>query len=92
VLSDSRADPVLTASIHDQFMAPRRRSTAAMLQRGVERGEIPPVADPALISDLLTGPLPLRAVLPATGPIDDTLIEATVESALHTLRWSTRSS
>jgi AcrR family transcriptional regulator len=88
VLADSRADPTLTASIHDHFMAPRRRSTAAMLQRAVERGEIPPVADPALISDLLTGPLLLRAVLPATGPIDDTLIEATVESALHALRFA----
>ena len=36
-----------------------------------------------IVSDLLTGPLLLRAVLPAVGPMDDTLLTATVGAALN---------
>jgi AcrR family transcriptional regulator len=85
LLGDIRADPRLTELFHGRFMGPRRTSTAAMLQRAVDRGEIPPVADPALISDMLTGPLLLRSALPAVGPIDDALLAATVDSAMHLL-------
>jgi hypothetical protein len=53
-----------------------------MLARAVERAEIMPVKHPGVVSDLLTGPLLLRAVLPNIGPIDDALLEATVEAAL----------
>jgi hypothetical protein len=35
------------------------------------------------VSDLLTGPLLLRAVLPTIGPIDDALLTATVEAAMN---------
>jgi hypothetical protein len=57
-----------------------------MLDRAAARGEITPVAQPELISDLLTGPLLLRTVLPAIGAIDDDIIEATVEAALSRCR------
>jgi hypothetical protein len=64
-------------------MAPRRRSVVAMLERAVDRGEIAPVRRPDIVSDLLTGPLLLRAVLPTVGPIDDALLAATVEAAMN---------
>jgi hypothetical protein len=54
-----------------------------MLARAADRGEIPRPAQPSVVSDLLTGPLLLRAVIPAIGPIDDTLLDATVEAALN---------
>jgi AcrR family transcriptional regulator len=70
-------------TLHERFMVPRRNSVAAMLALAVDRDEIPPVRQPAVVSDLLTGPLLLRAVVPHLGPIDDTLLDATVEAALR---------
>jgi AcrR family transcriptional regulator len=83
VLSDITSDQDLSTAFYQRFMAPRRRSVAAMLDRAAERGEIAPVEEPRIISDLLTGPLLLRAVLPAIGPIDDRLIAETVNAALN---------
>ena len=60
----------------------RRCSVAAMLARAADRDEIAPPSQPGVISDLLTGPLLLRAALPPIGPIDDTLVNATIEAAL----------
>jgi hypothetical protein len=54
-----------------------------MLARAVDRGEIAPVEQPDIVSDLLTGPLLLRAVLPTVGPMDDALLAATVEAAMN---------
>ena len=85
ILSASRDDDTLAASFYDRFMAPRRTSVAAMLARAAERGEIAPPPDPGLISDLLTGPLLLRTLMPFVGPLDDALIDATVVAALSAL-------
>jgi AcrR family transcriptional regulator len=83
VLSDAHADDDLGAVFYERFMAPRRASVAAMLARAADRGEIPPPAEPSVISDLLTGPLLLRAVIAPIGPIDDTLLDTTIEAALN---------
>ena len=83
VLSDAHADDELGAVFYERFMAPRRDSVAAMLARAANRGEIPLPAQPSVVSDLLTGPLLLRAVTPSIGPIDDILLDATVEAALN---------
>ena len=82
VLGDFTTDDNLGAVFYEQFMAPRRRSVVGMLARAADRGEIAPVAQPDIISDLLTGPLLLRAVLPTIGPIGDALLAAPVEAAL----------
>ena len=86
LLSDLRTDEVRAAQFYEQFIAPRRTSVAAMLDRASARGEIADVEQPELVSDLLTGPLLLRTVMPAIGTIDDDLIEATVEAALNHCR------
>ena len=82
VLSDVRDDGELGEVFYARFMEPRRRSVAAMLARAADRDEIAPPMHPGVISDLLTGPLLLRAALPPIGPIDDTLVDATIEAAL----------
>ncbi|MDR3660984.1 MAG: TetR/AcrR family transcriptional regulator [Mycobacterium sp.] len=82
VLSDLRDDHQLAEVFYARFMEPRRHSVAAMLARAADRGEITPPSKPGLISDLLTGPLLLRAALPPIGPIDDALLNATIEAAL----------
>jgi AcrR family transcriptional regulator len=83
VLSDFTTDDNLGTVFYERFMAPRRRSVVAMLARAVDRGEIAPVKHPDIVSDLLTGPLLLRAVLPTVGPMDDVLLTATVEAAMN---------
>jgi AcrR family transcriptional regulator len=83
VLSDLTTDDNLGTVFYERFMAPRRRSVVAMMARAVDRGEIAPVEQPDIVSDLLTGPLLLRAVLPTVGPIDDALLAATVEAAIN---------
>jgi AcrR family transcriptional regulator len=83
VLGDVAANADLGNSFYERFMAPRRRSVAAMLARAADRGEIAPVDRPDIVSDLLTGPLLLRAVLPIIGPIDDSLLAATVDAAMN---------
>ncbi|MFE3254888.1 TetR/AcrR family transcriptional regulator [Nocardia sp. NPDC059091] len=90
LLGDLSGDPQWSALFHEAFMAPRRRSTQAMFQRAVDRGEIPPFTHPTVVSDILTGPLLLHAMLPATGPLDDTLVAATVDAALHLLNVGIR--
>src|SRR5258708_23838956 len=83
VLSDFTTDDNLGTVFYERFMPPRRRSVVAMLARAVDRGEIAPVEHPDIVSDLLTGPLLLRAVLPAVGPMDDALLAATVDAAMN---------
>jgi AcrR family transcriptional regulator len=83
VLSDVASDDNLGTVFYERFMAPRRRSVVAMLARAADRGEIAPVEQPGIVSDLLTGPMLLRAVLPTVGPIDDMLLTATVVAALN---------
>jgi AcrR family transcriptional regulator len=82
ILSDIRSDTTLARVVYERFIAPRRQSVAAMLDRAVRRGEIAPITDPARISDILTGPLLLRALIPTIGPIDDLLLNATIDAAL----------
>jgi len=84
VLSDLKNDDQLAEVFYARFMEPRRQSVAALLARAADRGEIAQPAHPGVISDLLTGPLLLRAALPPIGQIDDILIEATIEAALTT--------
>ena len=84
LLDDAAAEPALGSQFFDEFVAPRRQSTADALRRAVQRGEIRPGFDTDWICDLLTGPLLMRAFLP-TGPIDEKLAQLTVDAALHAL-------
>src|ERR1700738_317457 len=82
VLNDVRDNGELGEVFYTRCMEPRRRSVAAMLARAADRGEIAPPSQPGVISDLLTGPLLLRTALPPIGPIDDTLVNATIAGGL----------
>ncbi len=82
LLSDFRTDLQLGEVFYERFIEPRRRSVAEMLARAADRGEIASPTCSDVVADLLTGPLLLRAALPLVGPIDDTLVNATIEAAL----------
>ena len=63
LVADLTTDPQLAATYVRDYLAPRRAAVFEVLQRGVDRGELDPGADFALIYDLLVGPLFMRAVV-----------------------------
>ncbi|MFD8249623.1 TetR/AcrR family transcriptional regulator [Nocardia sp. NPDC059691] len=87
LLEDLSRSPDLARRFHEQFLNPRRVSTAAILDRAVERGEIVPGTDPEWICDLITGPMLMRALIPTLGPIDEELVQLTVRSALDAVGY-----
>lgn len=84
-LSDAARDPRVAAEFYARFMAPRRTSVAEMLAKAASRGEVTESVDPAIVSDLLTGPLLLHSFMPDLGAPSDQLVAATVRSALAIL-------
>lgn len=50
-------DPKLFKAVHRSLIAPRRDAIKTVLERGVERGELPPGLDTELVADLYFGPL-----------------------------------
>jgi AcrR family transcriptional regulator len=63
LIADLTTDPVLSDSYVQQYLEPRRAAVWRVLQRGVDRGELDPDADFALIYELLIGPLFIRSVV-----------------------------
>lgn len=68
-------DPELARAIDDRFQAPRRAAMLALLQRGVERGEVRPDAVSPLIADVLPAVLSHRIVLQREAVDDSTIAE-----------------
>lgn len=60
---EATADPELAREIDDRFQAPRRAAMLALLQRGVERGEVRPEAVTPLVADVLPAVLMHRVIL-----------------------------
>lgn len=86
LLDDLGTSSSTTPSVFvERFLAPRRAATARLLERAEARGEIEPCDDPEWICDLITGPLVMRALLPALPPLDERLVEQSVASALAAL-------
>jgi AcrR family transcriptional regulator len=57
------SDPELAREIDDRFQAPRRAALLALLERGVERGEVRPDAVTPLVADVLPAVLGHRIIL-----------------------------
>jgi AcrR family transcriptional regulator len=63
LVADLVADPELAETYVGDYVGLRQSSVWEALQRGVERGELKPDADFALIYDLMIGPLFMRSVV-----------------------------
>lgn len=71
-----------------QFIEPRRSATERIIDRAVQRGEIDPPEDAIFMSDLIISPFLLRVTIPELGPLDETLVENTVNIALSVLGFT----
>ncbi|MBF6351885.1 TetR/AcrR family transcriptional regulator [Nocardia flavorosea] len=87
LIADLARSPEVAQRFHEQFLEPRRRSTASILERAVVRGEIAAGTDPEWLCDLITGPMLMRALVPALPPIDAELVRLTVRSALDAVGY-----
>lgn len=71
----------------EQFQAPRREALQSILQRATNRGEIKLPRDADWVTDLLTAPLMMRAIIPGLPGIDDRLIRQSVHAALDAVQY-----
>jgi AcrR family transcriptional regulator len=63
LMADAADDPELLEALHTALVRPRRAAIAAIVRRGVERGELRPDLDVDLVSEMLIGPLIARVLL-----------------------------
>jgi AcrR family transcriptional regulator len=70
--------PELGRAVRERFLAGRRAALAAVLQRGVERGDLRPDLDVELALDVLGGPLFYRLLITG-GPLDEQLAEGVAD-------------
>ncbi len=86
-LDHLKSDKGLEDSFVAEFFLPRRSATKDVIGRAVLRQEIDEPADLEWICDKLTGPLVMRALFPALGPIDEDLARLTATDTAMGLSW-----
>ena len=83
--ADLVRDPAIAEIFRDQLLRPRRSAVAAMIHRAVDRGELSPNVDVALILDVCVGAVFYRIVVsgePITDPFAARLIDLLLNGAL----------
>ncbi len=70
------------ANAYRAFIATRRRESAVVLERAIDRGELPADLDVDLVLDLLAGPIFYRAFV-SHEPSDDAYVSALVDTVLR---------
>ncbi len=83
LVGERNRDPELSLAL-DGFVAERRRPLLRMLERAVERGELPPDADLELGVELILGPFVVRLFFTA-GRVDPDLVQPIVDAVIRGL-------
>jgi AcrR family transcriptional regulator len=63
LIAESQHDPALAAALRERFVASRRAAARAVIERGIERGELRADLDRGLVLDALYGPLYYRLLV-----------------------------
>jgi len=71
----------IAKAVRGGFVAARRDTMQAVIERGIERGDLRANTDVKLALDLLSGPLLLRALITGA-PIDERLVRGVVDAVL----------
>lgn len=82
LLAAMAASEAVGHAVRRHFLESRRAALAAVLQRGVDRGELRPDLDVELALDFLGGPLFYR-VLVTGGPLDEAFARSAVNAVLR---------
>jgi AcrR family transcriptional regulator len=81
LVSDLAADPELARAFRERVVGRRVAEVRRLRDRGVERGDLRPGIDVALMNELLFGPIYYRLLL-SGGPLEPGLAEAIVDVVL----------
>jgi AcrR family transcriptional regulator len=84
LIAEVQRDPALAEVWRDRFVRPVRNQHLVMIQRGIDRGEIPPGTDPEIALDLLFGSAYHR-LLQSHLPLDEPFAVAVVDAILFEL-------
>jgi AcrR family transcriptional regulator len=68
LMADAAGDPELLEALQQALVRPRRAAIAAILRRGVERGELRTDIDIELVSEMLIGPMIARVLMSGGDP------------------------
>lgn len=82
LLAGGQSDPELIEAFRERFLWPRRRQAYKTLQRGVDRGELPPSTDLNLILDSLYGPIYMRFLI-RHAELNDEFVDQLCTLILH---------
>ncbi len=82
LVEEARRNPQLARTVREEFLAGRRAALSAVLQRGIERGDLTRGLDLELALDVLGGAIFYR-LLVTGGPIDQRLAEGVVDLILR---------
>jgi AcrR family transcriptional regulator len=75
-------DAELAEAVRRGMVEPRRKAIHALLQRGIETGEVRPDVDFDVVGEMLGGPM-LYRVLFTHEPIDEQIVRRTVETLMN---------
>ncbi len=78
---ERRRYPELDAG-YRRFLADRKARTRAVLQRGIERGELPADTDVAAMGSMLVGPI-FHRLMVTQEPLNDAFVDALVDALLR---------
>jgi AcrR family transcriptional regulator len=81
LVTEAQTDPEFAREYRARFLTPRRDLARAVLQRAIERGEIPADTKIEVALDLLYGPLYHR-LLHGHAPLNDRFVRDVVDTAL----------
>jgi AcrR family transcriptional regulator len=82
LMSELRRNTELASVYREQFLAPRRVESLALIQRGIERGEIRPDVDIDLVLDMLVGTIVYRSMITG-GELTEAVAERAVDQVLR---------
>jgi len=81
MIFERRRYPELDAG-YRRFLADRKTRTREILRRGIERGELPPDTDVAVMGSMLVGPIFHRLMI-TQEPLSDAFVDALVDALLR---------
>jgi AcrR family transcriptional regulator len=81
LIEETHTDPEFAKLYHERFVSPRRAPAAAVLERAIERGQIPDDSDVELALDLIYGAL-FHRLLHAHAPLSNRFVEDVVDATL----------
>ena len=84
LVGEAQFAPEIAAELRDRLVGARRQLVRAIVDRGVERGELRDDVDPEVAMDLVFGPAMYRLVA-GHAPLDDAAADAIVDGAIRGL-------